>query len=177
MAAIFPIGHFPVERSSKRPSKPANPFGRGVVVCEGHGELVKVGGVDPTFPVPDGIEIVIFQGMGAGLADGHGVVIGQGRGLPARLPTTWDAGSAEYDTSAHGAVRANTPGRKVYYGGETCPDLTLYAYDEDGFPAITAPQPGSFFVRKGTTITLRAICDLFKDEGAQLHWAACTVFR
>ncbi|WP_409976337.1 MULTISPECIES: putative adhesin [Xanthomonas translucens group] len=173
-----PLGHNRVQRSSTRPSRPANPHGLRVVVCEGHGELIQSSaGVSPRFRVPAGIEIVIF-GMGMGLDDNHGVIIGQGGGLPARLPTEWDSQGSEYDTSsAGGAVRVNTPGRRIYHVGDLCPDLTLYAYNETGMPTITPPQPGSYSASVGNPVTLRAICEQYREGGAQIHWAACTVNR
>ncbi|MFN6509143.1 putative adhesin [Xanthomonas translucens] len=175
---FVPSGHTRVQRSSERPSRPANPHGLRVVVCEGHGELIQSSsGVNPRFRVPAGIEIVIF-GMGMGLDDEHGVAIGKSRALPARLPTEWDPQSSEYDTSsAGGAVRVNTPGRRIYRVNELCPDLTLYAHNEPGMDAITPPQPGSYSASIGNPVTLRTICEQYRQEGAQIFWAACTVNR
>jgi hypothetical protein len=179
MAAIFPPpGHAQVERASTRASKPPVPHGAGILVCEGHGEWVAAAGIRPDFEVPPGFEIVIYQGEGGGMDDAHGVQIGRGQGMPARIPTIWDNDDEEYSTDTAGVVRKNTPGRRVYRWGERCPDYTLYAYNEPGFPAITAPQPGSYHVAINAPQTLHAICGLFDgQQGVQIHWAACTLMR
>lgn len=180
---MLPQGNKAV-RASRRRSRPAHRPTSGLLYIEGHGEW-RAGllGHRAMFRVPDSMEIVLYQGIGAGLDDQHGQDIARGLGVPARLPTLWDAHSGEYDTelpATGGKVRQNTSGRAIYYGGDMCPDLTLFACDEPGFPAIVAQQ-GSFTVQAGHPVTLQAIAELY-DQGdelmpVQLHWCACTVLR
>lgn len=149
-----------------------------VVAVEGHGEM-RATTVPQRFVVPAGIEVVVYQGTGAGLDDGHGVTIGQLGSLPSRIPTEYDAGSHEYDTAAAGSVRANTVGVRVYRAGELCPNLTLLAFDEPGYPPITPPQPGSYGAVAGAPEPLKDIAGRFLARGGswQLRWGACTVER
>jgi hypothetical protein len=171
-----PQGHQRV-RSSSRPS-PVPYRNTPPQVIEGHGEWIQTTfGSYPTFRVPDSIEIVIYQGTGVGLDDRDGRLIALMQSLPGRLSTEWDRGNAEYDTepSRRGSVRANTPGRRIYYGGDECPDLTLYNPREQGFAAFNA-QPSSITIDLGLHITLRAIAEQV-PAGTQLRWAACTVLR
>jgi len=164
-------------RSSPRASYPPNRNNLGVLMIEGHGEW-RVGnnGNRANFIVPDAVEIVIYQGIGVGLDDGaHGQGLAQNVATTARLPTSWDHRNGEYDTDPGGAVRANTPGRRIYRGGEECPDLTLLNPQEPGADPFN-PQPGSFTTEVGHPLTLRAIAQ-HAGPGHQLRWVCCTVLR
>ncbi len=166
---------FPVRSSGRRISLSAKNIG-AIKFIEGHGELIQP---ETTFVVPDSVEIVIYQGKGVGLSDIHGQAIADGKGVPSRLPTKFDAINQEYDTHASGgAVRANTQGTKIYRGGERCPNYVLYAADEPGFDKITVQQT-SILAKAGQPTTLETIADLQKKspQSVQLHWAACTVLR
>jgi hypothetical protein len=150
------------------------------VAIEGHGEWRRVYGQYQKFRVPMGVRVVIFQGAGVGLDDTHGVAIATGVALPSRLPTAWDAGSAEYDTERAlygGQVRNTTKGVWTYHAGDSCPDYTLLAYNEPGYPAITAPQPASFSTTPHHALTLHQIALHYENTNTVLFWAACTVLR
>jgi hypothetical protein len=150
-----------------------------VRVIEGHGEHRAAFGLYPEFNVPSGVQIVIYQGRGAGMDDSHGITIGQGGALPNRLPTLWDAHSGEYDTEparSGGMVRNTTKGVWIYHAGDPCPDYTLLAPNEPGYPQIVV-QAGSYCMKPGNTMSLRQIADQHKDTNTQLRWACCTVLR
>lgn len=171
-----PRGHQRV-RSSSRPS-PVSTKNTVPRVIEGHGAWIRTPQQSyPTFRVPPSIEIVIYQGTGVGLDDRDGQMIGLLRNVPGRLATEWDEDNAEYDTepSEHGSVRANTSGRRIYYGGENCPDLTLYNSREPGYTPFDV-NPNSIVTGVNQPITLRAIAEAAQG-GTQLRWAACTVLR
>ena len=174
-----PPGDIPVQRFSRRRIRIKTQADAERVMIEGHGELAAAPGAPaPSFAVPDGMEIVIYQGQGVGLDDQDGVDIASGTGVPSRMPTLWDAAAARYGTDpALGSVRGNTPGIKIYRGGEECPNYTLYAHDEPGFGPMTPPQPGSYAAAVGHPVTLQTIAALYdaQDGSFQLHWAACTV--
>lgn len=168
-----PHGNNPV-RSSQRINNIPNPNRLPVIYVEGHGEFRAPYG---TFLVPDSIEIVIYQGPDVGLDDSHGIAIASGVGVPARLPTAWDAINNEYDTepvAAGGAVRQNTGGTRVYRGGENCPDYTLISPQEPGM-AVLVVQPGSVVAPIGVPIQLSLV--VANNPSSQIHWVCCTVRR
>jgi hypothetical protein len=173
--ATPPQGHQRV-RSSSRPSPVPHRYTYPRVI-EGHGEWIQAHGSYPTFRVPDSIEIVIYQGIGVGLDDRDGALIARMHSVPGRLATEWNSRNEEYQTeqSEFGSVRANTSGRRIYYGGDQCPDLTLYNPQEPGAEAFNA-RPTSITTRIGQPVTLRTIAELVPG-GTQLRWAACTVLR
>ncbi|MCS3745782.1 hypothetical protein FHY18_001343 [Xanthomonas arboricola] len=185
MSAVYGKGGFnPPDGDDKKPlrvssrlTRPAVPQGWDVVVCEGHGEWVKSGGVYGEFVVPKDIQIVIYQGVGVGLDDAHGIAIASNDLLPARLPILWDKKAGEYDTDPDGDVSVNAKTRWVYAQGEKCPNFTLFAYNEPGFSVIDKPKDTSYTVLSKNPRTLYAICEHFKSKGGvQIRWAACTVY-
>lgn len=161
--------------SNQRPIKVSMANMERIQVIEGHGEWHAT---RPKFTVPDGIQIVLYQGVGVGLDDTHGVDIAQGTAVPSRLPTLYDGHNHEYDTEPHasgGEVRQNTQGMRIYYSSQRCPDLTLYAPNEPGMTPFIA-QAGSIVAAIGHPVTLQTLADR-AQHGTQLRWAACTVIR
>lgn len=175
----LPAGNGPVPYASGRPSPISMTNMTASLYVEGHGEWrTNIQGHYAGFRVPDGVQIVIYQGIGVGLDNQHGIQIAQGQAMPNRLPTLYDAHNGEYDTelpATGGAVRQNTPGRRIYYGGEMCPDLTLLAPNEPGYAAFGV-QAGSYTAGVGIPQQLRAIAEAV-PHGTQIRWACCTVYR
>lgn len=166
---------------SQRASRPTKRFRTShEVYIEGHGEI------DPHMPkfkVPDSLLIVVYQGIGIGLDDDHGVAIVEGRGLPSTLPVLWDAQNGEYDTDPGGDQTAGTGHRRIYMGGEMCPNLKLFPYDHPAMADLTdSVDDRSYKIgyradRPNYFQYLKDIAALSVHRGATLHWAACTVIR
>lgn len=163
-------------RSSDRPIQVAVPVGWGVIVIEGHGEIdVTI----PMFVVPDGTQVVTYQGVGVGLDDAHGQAIAQGSGVPARMPTLFDATNNEFDTDPGGTVERGTGGLRVYRGGEMCPNYRLWPYDHPGMGQIVVTLGNYYFQYDAANPTFsEPLRDIVSwRTGTQFRWACCTVIR
>ena len=162
-----------------RASKPLAPKAMENAVIEGHGEIENPA---PTFKVPDSNIIVIFQGMGAGLDDSHGMDIASGKGTQVQMPLLWDAHNAEYDTeppASGGGKVAGAGIRKYYYPGNDCPDLKLFPWNHPAMGVLNVQavsyrinyDPGNpHHFERLSTIANRL-------PGTMILWAACTVYR